>query len=171
MAKLGQFGDTFGFLNTLFSGLALIGAVIALVFQVRLNEYERKHDREMMFRQKLEELLFRMYSYRGVAQRNFLEVSHGKLTAIQMDDMLSNLHQALTGALAIIRLYFPALEADFRKKCGTTKILEEAHHALSDAPEKVAKAAAAFHELIDASFEFIDKIATDQKNILLQAAL
>jgi hypothetical protein len=62
----GQFGDTFGFLNTLFSGLAFIGIIAALIFQINELRQERIDRTLELFQVSRIE---HMYKARSVARR------------------------------------------------------------------------------------------------------
>lgn len=56
LAKLGLFGDMFGCINAVFSGLAMSGAIYALMLQSWQIGDQKKHDHDMLRRNKLEEI-------------------------------------------------------------------------------------------------------------------
>lgn len=97
MEHLGQFGDMFGFLNALFSGIAMCGAVYAVILQTKqIQDQERqildqkRHDEEMLRRVKLEALILELETL-----RNFLVDSMFIIAAQKNQSNMMNLVQEL----------------------------------------------------------------------------
>lgn len=57
ISKAGQFGDSFGILNSLFSGLAFI----SLVITIKIQQKEIKDTKEEMFKQNFENTFFKLF--------------------------------------------------------------------------------------------------------------
>lgn len=65
LVDAGQFGDMFGVLNALFSGVAMCGAIYALILQGWQNQDQKKHDRDLLRREKMELLATKICNYRS----------------------------------------------------------------------------------------------------------
>lgn len=114
MAKLGQFGDLFGALNTLFSGLALISAIYAITHQNRQHKEQEEHELEMMVRSKLENLLHELMRLKLAYLEECAAVLYQGV-AWNMDKGTSNIGKPAHACGVLIILYFPSLQADFTK--------------------------------------------------------
>lgn len=64
LEKLGLFGDMFGCINALFSAFAMCGAVYALIVQTWQISDQKKHDHDMLRREKLEKLVHKFSEMR-----------------------------------------------------------------------------------------------------------
>jgi len=85
--KSGQFGDTFGALNALFTGLAFV-VVLATLFQqsrqLEENKQDVKDDRRLRLKLDLYERRFRVYQATVDFIRNVLDLSSDNISQEQM---------------------------------------------------------------------------------------
>lgn len=75
LAKFGLFGDFFGSINSLFSALAMSGAIYALILQTRQTSDDKKHDRDMLRRSKLEAVVTANSELKHLVSTTIFEVT------------------------------------------------------------------------------------------------
>ncbi|MDC6167431.1 putative phage abortive infection protein [Paucibacter sp. XJ19-41] len=105
-AKLAQFGDSFGALNALFSGLAVFGVSLSLILQGReiaSNRRELRRQRDLLALQQFEGTLFNLLNLHS-SSTNSLELQPRLGQIIRGKGVFQHLYEGLVGGKYLIEI-------------------------------------------------------------------
>lgn len=167
MAKLGQLGDVFGFLNTLFSGLAFLGAIFAIILQIRQHKEQTDHERELMIRGKLEQLVFELteVKHRLYDIMYTLGRDHG---ACKVPELSGPIGSVISRALMLMRLYFPSLVSEYDDRVRMPEITK-AFKGFAKAPDQEwAPLAKAYNDAAERLEGYLGDIVKQQSKLIAE---
>lgn len=103
ISKAGQFGDSFGILNSLFSGLAFI----SLIITIKIQQKEMKDTKEEMFKQNFENTFFKLFEqYNNQLVLLKTEDTIDKILSTQYNDLKDELVANYRGLLKNYFMFF-----------------------------------------------------------------